>query len=88
VAATGGRVPQSTTDAAHTYVDELARLLEFSRVAIIIGGLFVASFLFARSGRATGDWRSAYELYRSNRRRGILLGLELFVGANACQNPN
>jgi uncharacterized membrane protein len=70
------------TDAAHAYVDELARLLEFAGVAIIIGGVFVASFLFARSGRATGDWRSAYELYRSNLGRGILLGLELLVGAD------
>jgi len=30
----------------------------------------------------TGDWRSAYPHYRSDIGRGILLGLELLVGAD------
>ena len=70
------------TEAVHTYADQIARLLELAGVAIIIGGVLVASFLFARCGSATGNWRSAYDQYRSNLGRGILLGLELLVGAD------
>lgn len=29
-----------------------------------------------------GDWRQAYDRYRANLGRGILLGLELLVGAD------
>jgi uncharacterized membrane protein len=70
------------TEAVQTYADQIARLLELAGVAIIIGGVLVASFLFARFGIATGNWRSAYDQYRSNLGRGILLGLELLVGAD------
>jgi uncharacterized membrane protein len=38
--------------------------------------------LFLKQGSASRDWRSAYEGYRSNLGRGILLGLELLVGAD------
>jgi uncharacterized membrane protein len=37
---------------------------------------------FLRDGSRTGDWQSAYPNYRSNIGRGILLGLELLVGAD------
>jgi uncharacterized membrane protein len=67
---------------AHAYVDQIARLIELAGVAIIVGGIVVASIRFARSGLATGSWRSAYSEYRSNLGRGILLGLELLVGAD------
>jgi len=70
------------TEATHAYADQFARLLELVGVAIIVGGVTIASFLFVRSGLMTGDWRSAYMLYRSNLGRGILLGLELLVGAD------
>jgi uncharacterized membrane protein len=70
------------TEAAHAYADQFARLLELAGVAIIIGGAVIASFLFTRSGLVTKDWRSAYVQYRSNLGRGILLGLELLVGAD------
>jgi uncharacterized membrane protein len=70
------------TEAIHTYADQFARLLEIAGVAIIISGVIIASFLFARSGLMTGDWRSAYVQFRSNLGRGILLGLELLVGAD------
>jgi uncharacterized membrane protein len=70
------------TEATHAYADQFARLLELAGVAIIIGGVIIASFLFARSGLMTGDWRPAYVQYRSNLGRGILLGLELLVGAD------
>jgi len=70
------------TEATHAYADQFARLLEIAGVVIIISGAIIASFLFARSGLMSGDWRSAYVQYRSNLGRGILLGLELLVGAD------
>ncbi len=66
----------------HAFVDQIARLLELAGVAIILGGIVVAAVLFAYSGLATRDWRPAYEECRSNLGRGILLGLELLVGAD------
>lgn len=67
---------------AHTVADFLAKLLEIAGVAIILGGVVVASLLFLRGGLSRGDWRFAYEQYRANLGRGILLGLELLVGAD------
>ena len=69
-------------DAAHATVDQLARLLELAGVAIIMGGVLIAIFMFLRTGLTTGKWRRAYEQCRSNLGRGILLGLELLVGAD------
>ena len=37
---------------------------------------------FVRDGARASDWRSAYPRYRSDIGRGILLGLELLVGAD------
>ena len=54
------------SDQAHAFVDQLAKLLELAGVGITIGGVL----------------REAYERYRSNLGRGILLGLELLVGAD------
>jgi uncharacterized membrane protein len=63
-------------------VEALAHLIELTGVAIIVGSLAVASVLFVRAGTRTRDWRDAYDAYRSNLGRGILLGLELLVGAD------
>jgi len=70
------------TDQIHVFVDQLAKVLELVGVAIIIGGIVLASAIFVRDGASTKDWRSAYPHYRSNIGRGILLGLELLVGAD------
>jgi uncharacterized membrane protein len=67
---------------AHLVVDQLAKLLELVGVAIILGGIILASLAFLREGSRTGDWRAAYPRYRSDIGRGILLGLELLVGAD------
>ena len=64
------------TEVAHRYVDHLAKLLELAGVGIILLGVVLATVWFLRDGRATGDWRDAYEHYRSNLGRGILLGLD------------
>ena len=66
----------------HVFVDQLAKLLELVGVAIILGGIVVATAAFLREGSRTRNWRSAYPRYRSDIGRGILLGLELLVGAD------
>lgn len=66
----------------HSYIDAMAKFIEIGGVAIIIGGTLLSTVLFAREGLAQTDWRSAYERYRANLGRGILLGLELLVGAD------
>jgi uncharacterized membrane protein len=66
----------------HHIADQLAKLLELAGAGIIVGGIVLASFVFVRNGCRTWAWRSAYEQYRSDLGRGILLGLELLVGAD------
>ncbi len=70
------------TEQIHVYVDQLAKALEIAGVAIIVSGIILATFVFVRDGSRAGDWQSAYPNYRSNIGRGILLGLELLVGAD------
>lgn len=71
-----------TIEPAHLFVDHLAKLLELVGAGIILGGAVLATILFLRSGSKHRDWRRAYQSYRSNLGRGILLGLELLVGAD------
>ncbi len=70
------------TEQIHAYVDKIAKALELAGVAIIVGGIVLSSWWFLRDGSRAGDWQSAYPNYRSNIGRGILLGLELLVGAD------
>jgi uncharacterized membrane protein len=65
----------------HGSIEWLARALEIAGVAIIVVGVVIATALFLRQGWAS-NWRDAYERYRANLGRGILLGLELLVGAD------
>jgi uncharacterized membrane protein len=66
----------------HSFVDQLAKALELAGVAIIVGGIVLTTLVFVRNGTRSGDWQDAYPNYRSNVGRGILLGLELLVGAD------
>lgn len=70
------------TEQIHAYVDQIAKALELAGVAIIVGGIILATLTYFREGGRAGDWESAYSSYRSNIGRGILLGLELLVGAD------
>jgi uncharacterized membrane protein len=63
------------TEQAHALVDQFAKALELVGVAIILGGIILATATFLRDGSRTRDWRSAYPRYRSDIGRGILLGL-------------
>jgi uncharacterized membrane protein len=70
------------TEQIHAFVDQLAKALELVGVGIIVGGITLATLKFVRDGTRAGNWQSVYPDYRSNIGRGILLGLELLVGAD------
>jgi uncharacterized membrane protein len=70
------------SDKAHIFAVQLAKVLELGGVFIIICGVLVSSALFIRGGLQDRRWRESCEEYRSNLGRGILLGLELLVGAD------
>jgi uncharacterized membrane protein len=67
---------------AHAVVDLVAKVLELIGVAMILVAVALASLSFLRDGVTARAWRRAYDRYRSNLGRGILLGLELLVGAD------
>ena len=70
------------TDDAHHVVEQLAKLLELFGVGVILAGVVLATGLFVMTSLRQRGWRDAYATYRSNLGRGILLGLELLVGAD------
>jgi uncharacterized membrane protein len=59
----------------------VAKLIELAGVASIVVTIVVATALFLLQGPSVG-WKPSYERYRANLGRGILLGLELLVGAD------
>lgn len=56
--------------------------LELLGVAVILAASLAAMAGFLRQGARSGNWGSAYDRCRANLGRGILLGLELLVGAD------
>jgi uncharacterized membrane protein len=66
----------------HRYIEQLAAALELAGAAIILASAILATVRFVRDGFRSSHWRHAYESYRANLGRGILLGLELLVGAD------
>ena len=73
---------RGVTERAHAIADLIARWLELAGVAIIILGVALAAAAFLWRGSRNGAWLDAYQGLRSNLGRGILLGLELLVGAD------
>jgi uncharacterized membrane protein len=59
----------------------LATGLEFFGVGVILVGVLIATVGYARDVVST-EQREAYERYRANLGRGILLGLEILIGAD------
>ncbi|GAA0869327.1 DUF1622 domain-containing protein [Brevundimonas basaltis] len=59
-----------------------AMVLEMLGVLVILLAVLIAAVLYLRGGLGTRDWASAYDAARANLGRGILLGLELLVGAD------
>ena len=67
-----------------THVTEgLAKGIEYAGVLAVAAGTCIATavYLWEGLGRRLG-WREAYGRYRANLGRGILIGLELLVGAD------
>jgi uncharacterized membrane protein len=56
--------------------------IEVIGVAIIVVGALLASSLFLRRGFRGAGWVSAYERFRADLGRGILLGLEFLVAGD------
>jgi uncharacterized membrane protein len=63
------------------WMELVARLLEWVGVGIIIGGAVLATGKFVADVRS-GRRKAAYDQFRANLGRGILLGLEFLVGAD------
>ena len=69
-------------ESLHALAEAAARLLEYAGAAVILGGVVVATVWYVRCGLRDRAWGDAYTSYRANLGRGILLGLELLVGAD------
>jgi uncharacterized membrane protein len=67
---------------AHAYIEDLAQLIELLGVGIILGAVAAATLWFVWQAVRSRDLAAAYQGYRANLGRGILLGLELLVGAD------
>jgi uncharacterized membrane protein len=78
-AATGPQAGREIIDAALEWV---ATGIEITGVAIIVIGAAAATVVFLYGGLATVGWPAAFQRYRANLGRGILLGLELLVAAD------
>ena len=63
------------------WMELVARLLEAVGVGVIILGAVLAAGKFLIDLRA-GERKAAYDQFRANLGRGILLGLEFLVGAD------
>ncbi len=62
-------------------LEPLASLLEFSGVVVIVIGVVLASINYIRDA-ISRPGELAYARYRANLGRGILLGLEILIGAD------
>lgn len=66
----------------HRWIEPIAGWLEVAGVLVILIGVLFASGRFALSVAQRRPGTDAYGLYRADLGRGILLGLELLVGAD------
>ena len=60
-------------------VELVAKVIDAVGVAVIVGGVVLATMLVARSGT---DWDQRFREYRRGVGRSILLGLEFLVAAD------
>jgi uncharacterized membrane protein len=67
---------------AHEFVEVAGRAAELAGVALIVGGILVAS---ARYALAPRGGLSRYQRYRQDVGRAILLGLEVLIAADIVQ---
>jgi uncharacterized membrane protein len=69
------------SSALHGVIEPVSTALEIAGVGVILLGIVLATAGFLRNLRGVG-WEEAYGRYRANLGRGILLGLEILVGAD------
>jgi uncharacterized membrane protein len=84
-AAEGAAVPPEAQDALGRAAEWNTAGLEAAGIAVIVLGVLATTALFLREGLRPGgggDWEDAYERFRANLGRAILLGLELLVAAD------
>lgn len=67
---------------AYGWAELAARVIELVGVGVILLGVVASLVVFAAQGMRRQPWATAYGELRSNLGRGILLGLELLVGAD------
>jgi len=77
----GGSSSEARSTVGHI-AEVITTGIEAVGMAIIVLGATIATGLFLREGFSAGGWAGAYERYRANLGRGILLGLELLVAAD------
>jgi uncharacterized membrane protein len=75
----GGSEIREMIDAA---LHGISTAIEVAGVGLIVVGALIATLLYLRGGFGAQGWDKAYERYRANLGRGILLGLELLVAAD------
>ena len=66
----------------HSLVVAAATLLQYFSVLVLVLAVIGASARFVFQGVRSQGWREAFDQYRANLGRGILLGLELLVAAD------
>lgn len=66
----------------HPAIETAAVFLELLGVAAVVIGVLLAGGIFLKEGFEHRSWTDAYERFRANLGRGILIGLELLVGAD------
>jgi uncharacterized membrane protein len=67
---------------AHAWAELMARLIELAGVGVIVAGVGLSLMVCADQLLRRRPWPEVYGDLRSNLGRGILLGLELLVGAD------
>ena len=77
--AVAGAVAHDRVDAA---MHLIATAIEVLGVAVIVVGALLASARFLRRGFGLNSWNEAYERFRADLGRGILLGLEFLVAGD------
>jgi uncharacterized membrane protein len=74
--------PAAHPHALTRLMEPVATGLELFGVFVIVAGILWATARFLLRDLRSGDSVKAYERYRANLGRGILLGLEILVGAD------
>ncbi len=64
------------------FVEPIATGLELLGVAVILATIIFATGKWLFKDMRGPEWKCAYDHYRANLGRGILLGLEILVGAD------